>query len=216
MPDLEASAMPREVSREEIAVEWCCGGHGTERGLLYNIAMVDAIVLAVALSMDAAAVATACGAAGAATAQTFRISWLFAVFHVAMCTTGWLVGVAAESWISAWDHWLVFGLLGVIGGKMLWSAFQPDAVTPPASWRTLVGLAIATSIDAIAAGVTLPLVDAPEVLTIGLVGGVVFVAVNAGARLGTSLGVRFGKAFQVAGGVAIIGIGVKTLATHTW
>jgi len=176
--------------------------------------MVDAIVLAVAIAMDVTAVATACGAIGATSALTFRMAWLFAVFHIGMCALGWAIGATAEAWMSAWDHWVAFGLLAIIGGKMMWSAMRPEVPVLPASWGVLLALAVGTSIDAVAAGVTLPLIDAPEVLTIGLVGGVVFAFVNVGARIGARLGERFGRAFQIAGGATIVALGVKTLVTH--
>jgi len=178
--------------------------------------MLDAIVLALALSMDATAIAAACGAAGAAGSLIWRMAWLFAAFHVAMCTLGWSIGVAAEDWISAWDHWVVFGLLALIGGKMVWSAMRPESIGLPTSWGVLLGLAVATSLDAVAAGVTIPLVDAPEVVTIGLIGVVVCVLVLAGASIGARLGARMGRGLQIAGGVTIIGLGVKTLVLHVW
>jgi putative Mn2+ efflux pump MntP len=176
--------------------------------------VIDALILALALAMDATAVSAACGAAGIARAITFRMAWLFAVFHIAMCSLGWLIGEVADDWVSTWDHWLAFGLLAVIGGKMTWSAMRSEPVEVPASWSVLLGLAVATSIDAVAAGVTLPLVDVPELVTIGAVGGTVFVFVMVGAAIGAHLGARFGRAFQIAGGVAIIGLGVKIVVEH--
>lgn len=176
--------------------------------------MLDAMILAVALAMDATALSAACGAAGIARALTLQMAWLFAVFHVGMASLGWLVGEVAVDWVASWDHWLAFGLLAVIGGKMTLAAMRAEPVELPASRRILLGLAVATSIDAIAAGVTLPLVGVPELVTIGAVGVTVFGFVLAGASIGARLGARFGRAFQIAGGVAIIGLGAKILVEH--
>lgn len=176
--------------------------------------MIDAVILAIALAMDATAVSAACGAAGVTRSLTLRMAWMFAVFHIAMVTVGWLAGEVAAEWVTSWDHWLAAGLLGVIGGKMALSAMRSNPVELPASWSMLFGLAIATSIDAIAAGVTLPLVGAPELVTIGAVGITVLVFVLAGAWIGARLGARFGRAFQIAGGVTLVALGVKILVEH--
>lgn len=176
--------------------------------------MLDALILAVALAMDAAAVSAACGAVGVTRAVTLRMAWLFASFHVGMSSLGWLIGEVARDWVASWDHWLAFGLLAVIGGRMTLSALRSDPVETPASWGMLLALAVATSIDAVAAGVTLPLIGVPELVTIGAVGITVFAFVLAGASIGARLGARFGRAFQVAGGVAIIALGAKILVEH--
>ncbi|MBA2542248.1 MAG: manganese efflux pump [Deltaproteobacteria bacterium] len=176
--------------------------------------MLDAVVLAIALSMDATAVAAACGAAGVSTSMALRMAAVFATFHVAMVSIGWSIGHVAESWVEPWDHWIAFALLAVIGGKMVVSAMRSEVVAPPVGWRVLLGLAFATSLDAVAAGVTLPLVDAPELVVIALIGGVVFVFVLVAARIGALLGDRFGRGLQIAGGLAIIGLGAKLLLDH--
>lgn len=176
--------------------------------------MLEALVLAVALSLDAAAVAAACGAVGFDRRAALRMATVFALFHIAMCTIGWMIGTVAAEWISAWDHWVAFALLTAIGCKMVVSALRPGAVALPASWGMLLGLALATSIDAIAAGVTIPLLDPPELASIAMIGSVVFVFVLVGARIGVALGGRFGTALQVVGGLAITGIGVRILVEH--
>ncbi len=178
--------------------------------------MLDAIVLAVALSLDSAAIAAACGAVGTARRRALQMAAVFAVFHIAMATLGWLAGTIAEDWISTWDHWIAFGLLSSIGVKMVWVALRPGGpVDAPATWSTLIGLGVATSLDAVAAGVTLPLLAPPPLVTIGLVGGVVFCFVLLGVRIGALVGSRLGRIFDVIGGLAVIGIGVRILVEHT-
>lgn len=177
--------------------------------------MLDAIILAIALSMDAVAISLACGAAGAQRRTILRMAWVFGLFHVAMITVGWLVGAVAAQWMEAWDHWIAFGLLAIIGGKMMWSALKPgDAVTPPEGWSVVLGLAVATSLDAVAAGITVSLIDLPELVVAVLVGATVFVFVILGGTLGARLGERFGRALQVLGGAAIVAIGARVLVEH--
>ncbi len=183
--------------------------------MLYLERVLDAIILAIALSMDAIAISLACGAAGASRSTIFRMAWVFGAFHIAMICVGWLVGAVAAEWMEAWDHWIAFGLLGIIGGKMVWSALRPDeAVTTSEGWGVVLGLAVATSLDAVAAGITLPLIDLPELLVAILVGATVFTFVMLGGTLGSRLGARFGRALQVAGGAAIIAIGARVLVQH--
>jgi manganese efflux pump family protein len=176
----------------------------------------DAIVLAFALSLDSAAIAAACGAVGTERGAALRMAVVFALFHIAMATVGWMAGTVAEDWISTWDHWIAFGLLSAIGVKMVWTALRPGGpVDAPATWSTLIGLAVATSLDAVAAGVTLPLLASPPLVTIGLIGGVVFCVVLLGVRIGAVVGSRLGRVFDVIGGLAVIAIGVRILVEHT-
>lgn len=177
--------------------------------------MLDTIILAVALSLDSAAIAVACGAVGVERGGSVRMAAVFALFHVAMATLGWMAGTLAASWISAWDHWVAFALLAAIGAKMVWTALRPGGpVDAPATWSRLIGLAVATSLDAVAAGVTLPLLVPPPLATIGLIGAVVFAVVVLGVRIGAVVGSRLGRVFDVIGGLAVIGIGAKILVEH--
>ena len=111
-----------------------------------------------------------------------------------------------------------FVLLSAIGAKMLYEAARGDveeaAAEPVFGLRTLLLLAIATSIDALAAGVSLPVMGAPPWLSVALIGGVSFVLSLAGAHAGRVLGDRFGRKLEAAGGLALIAIGVKTLLDH--
>lgn len=171
-------------------------------------------MLAIALSMDSFAVSAAGGAAGIARGSALRLAVVFSLFHIAMSTIGWMIGTASASWIESWDHWVAFGLLTVIGVKMVISAIKPSAVAVPASWGLVVGLALATSLDAVAAGVTLPLLAIPELLTIGMIGLTVLVMSLVGVALGRALGQRLGRVFEVAGGIALVGIGVRIVLQH--
>jgi putative Mn2+ efflux pump MntP len=183
----------------------------------YRDAMLGAVLLAVALAMDATAVAAVRGAAGVSAAGALRMGVVFGAFQAGMAAAGWGLGAGAARWIEAWDHWVAFGLLAIIGGKMLIEAIRGRGDEPPPEigWRAIVLLAIATSIDALAAGVTLPLLAAPPALTVALIGGVTAVLSLAGARAGAALGARIGRGLEVAGGLALIAIGVKIVFDHT-
>lgn len=182
------------------------------------------LLLSVGLAMDATAVAAARGMA----ARTLRlrhvlsVSLLFGGFQALMPWIGWLVGARIGPLIQAWDHWIAFTLLSAIGGKMLWEArLEHDAGAKPAlsvdeSFRIqlLLVLALATSIDALAVGFTLPMLNAPFVsslLTIGVTTAALSaLGVLAGRRFGSALGQRL----DAFGGIVLIGLGLKILVEH--
>lgn len=179
------------------------------------------LLLAVGLSMDAMAVAAARGLA--VRQIRFRhvalVAAFFGGFQALMPLFGWLLGAAVGKAIAAWDHWVIFGLLGAIGGKMLWEAFHGDAPeeldeSAAFSLKVMLLLAIATSIDALAAGFALPLMGAPlgvSLLTIGVTTATLSaLGLFAGQRFGAALGSRL----DAVGGIVLIGLGLKTLLEH--
>jgi len=178
--------------------------------------MIEVVVLALALAMDATAVAAARGVAGIGRREVLRLGLAFGGFQAGMAAIGWAAGVTAVRWIEAWDHWVAFGLLTAIGGKMIVGALRGDDAEEVGALttRALLVLAIATSIDALAAGVTLPVLEAPIAVSLALIGAVTFVLSVAGAAAGRAVGARFGRGLVLAGGAALIAIGVKTLAEH--
>jgi putative Mn2+ efflux pump MntP len=178
--------------------------------------VIEVVVLAFALAMDATAVAAARGVAGVTRAEAVRIGVVFGGFQAGMAAIGWLAGRSAARVIAAWDHWVAFGLLALIGGKMIVEAIRggEESTHDALTWKVLVVLAVATSIDALAAGVTLPVLDAPPVIAIGTIGVVTLVLSVVGAIAGGAIGARGGRALELVGGVALIGIGVKTLVEH--
>src|ERR1700712_2508777 len=127
------------------------------------MSFLQILLLSVGLAMDAAAVATARGCAAGRSSQpgeVLRVALLFGAAQAIMPVLGWALGSRMGSSMAAYDHWIAFGVLALIGGKMLHEALaktpdQPEA--PGYGWRILFGLAIATSIDAFAVGLTLPL-----------------------------------------------------------
>ncbi len=175
--------------------------------------------LAVALAMDAFAVAlaTALTLPNLTGRHLFRFGWHFGLFQALMPVLGWLAGLAVQQWIAAFDHWVAFGLLGFIGARMVWGATHPVAADGPADptrgW-SLIMLSVATSIDALAVGLTLAMLEVAiwrPALVIGLVAGVLTVA---GMLLGRRLSRRWGPGAELAGGIVLIGIGARILWQH--
>ncbi|HEY6560519.1 MAG TPA: manganese efflux pump MntP family protein [Polyangiaceae bacterium] len=182
------------------------------------------LLLAVGVAMDATAVAAARGLAAPILRwqNAVAMALWFGAFQALMPLIGWAIGARFGGIIAAWDHWFVAGVLGAIGIKMLYEARgeQPASTDPEGrerdlfAWRALLALAIATSIDALAVGVTLPMLGAelgPAVATIGCItAGFSFVGAFAGRRFGAALGRRLDR----FGGVVLILIGVKVLIEH--
>lgn len=177
--------------------------------------------VAVGLAMDAfsVAVATSVSLERLTGRHVFRFAWHFGLFQAGMPLLGWLAGRTVVQWVAAWDHWLAFGLLGLVGGKAIWEGIRGDrngqvvALDPTRGW-SLVVLSIATSIDAFAVGLSLAWLKTSvwaAVLVIGLVtAGLTCV----GMLLGRQLGRRFGRRMSIVGGLVLIVIGVKILVEH--
>lgn len=178
--------------------------------------MFAALLLALALAMDAFAVALTQGArfrpgwgGGAAIALTFG------VFQGAMPLIGWGIGAVAFTYIEAVDHWIAFGLLAFLGVRMLGGHVGEEEAAHALTGRALLVAGVATSIDALAAGITLPTLTMAPPLAAALIGVVTFVLSAAGVMLGRIAGDRWGAWAERAGGVILIGLGAKILAEHT-
>lgn len=180
--------------------------------------MFEAFVLAVALAMDATAVAAARAVSGIQRRELLTLAVSFGVFQAGMAAAGWLLGASAAKWVSAWDHWLAFALLMLIGAKMLYEAVRgDDDETGPVKslgMRDVLVLSVATSIDALAAGVTLPTLGAAPALSLVMIGVTSLVLSALGGVMGTRFGSHVGSKLEIVGGLALMGIGVKTLVEH--
>lgn len=151
--------------------------------------------------------------------QTFRLAWHFGLFQALMPIVGWLAGLSVVKWIAPVDHWLAFALLAIIGGRMIYEAVREGAdrdderADPTRGW-TLVLLSVATSIDALAVGLSLALLDVSiwwPAVVIGIVAGA-FTTV--GLQLGKRFGALLGRRMEIIGGIILIAIGVKILIEH--
>ena len=172
------------------------------------------IALAVGLAMDATAVAATRGLRPR-TGEGLLLAALFGGFQAGMAGLGWLLGDYGGRYVAAWDHWIAFGLLVAIGGKMLWESRHDGPDEPQRTGVLLyLGLAVATSIDAGAAGITLPLLGVAPWLALALIGGVTAVLSLVGYRAGNALGRRLGSRLEIVGGLVLIAIAVKVLVEH--
>jgi putative Mn2+ efflux pump MntP len=176
----------------------------------------DIIVIAVGLAMDAAAVSLAAAASGFAKdgRAIFRLAFHFGLFQFIMPVFGWFLGIGFVSYLKAFDHWIAFGLLLFVGGRMVLSGaggLEPAHKKDPSRGMTMVMLSIATSIDALAIGLSLAMMGVniwyPAVI-IGIVTGCLsLLAISIGKRLG----VMFGKPMEIVGGLILIFIGSRIL-----
>lgn len=178
--------------------------------------MTEAFLLALALAMDAFAVALTQGARfRPGLAGALAIALTFGVFQAVMPLAGWAIGAVAFEYVEAVDHWIAFGLLTFLGVRMLGGHVGEDEAAHALTGKALLIAGVATSIDALAAGITLPTLDVAPWLAVGLIGLVTFALSGAGVMLGRVAGDRWGEWAERAGGVILIGLGVKILAEHT-
>jgi putative Mn2+ efflux pump MntP len=179
------------------------------------------VALACALAMDAFAVAIVTGLTlrPMTGRHVFRLAFHFGLFQALMPTLGWAAGRAVHVYISAFDHWVAFGLLCAIGGKMVWGAIRgkedagPRTNDPTSGWA-LVLLSIATSIDALAVGLSLAMVGSAIVVPAVVIGLVAAAFTAAGMVLGRHVASVWGKRVEVVGGLILVAIGVKIAAEH--
>jgi putative Mn2+ efflux pump MntP len=177
------------------------------------------LLIAVSMAMDAFAVSLGIGTSQRADQPRarFRLAFHFGLFQFLMPILGWLAGTTIERYISQFDHWIAFILLAYVGIKMIRSGLNPHQesyASDPSRGGTLVVLAVATSIDALAVGLSLAMLNV-QVLTPAIVIGVVTFGMSmAGLLAGHKLGERFGKRMEILGGVILIGIGLRVLITH--
>jgi putative Mn2+ efflux pump MntP len=156
--------------------------------------------------------------------QALLIGGVFGLFQAVMPILGWLLGTAFGGLIQAFDHWVAFGLLALVGGKMLWEALfsheeAPDGEPVPDAkdgigLHELLVLAVATSIDALAVGISLALLEVNIWLTATVIGVITFVLSTAAVFIGHRVGVRYQRPAEIIGGVILIGIGISILVEH--
>lgn len=183
--------------------------------------LYELVLLALGLSMDAFAVALCKGLEmkkinyrnGAITALAFGL------FQAGMPLLGWLLGKQFAQYITNVDHWIAFALLAFIGGNMLKEAFAKDDDChcknyDKIDWKELMMLSVATSIDALAVGVTFAFLQVAIAPSVTLIGVITFALSFIGVLLGNRFGMRYKKKAQIAGGVILILMGLKILIEH--
>jgi putative Mn2+ efflux pump MntP len=177
-------------------------------------------VLSLAMSTDAFAAAVGKGAAlhKPHLREALRTGAIFGVIEGITPVIGWAMGQVAAPYVSAWDHWIAFVLLGVLGVRMIMAGLaepEPDVSKPSShSFWVLAVTGFATSIDAMVVGVGLAIMGADILLTAAAIGISTFIMVTIGVMLGRVLGVIAGRRAEVVGGIMLIGIGCLILYEH--
>lgn len=181
--------------------------------------LVTIAVVALGLAMDAFAVSITSGAAYRQlhVKQAFLIAAFFGGFQAFMPLIGSLAGLGMKGYIADYVHWLAFGLLGAVGGKMIYESFKikkAEDVSDPTNLLVLLVLAIATSIDALAVGVTLSLITNRVVAAALIIGLITFILSYIGVLVGKRFGHFFENRIEAFGGIILIGLGVKIVIQH--
>ena len=175
-------------------------------------------LLAVSLAADAFAVAISMGlsARRATFHDALRVGLFFGGFQALMPLLGYLAGSTVSAVIERYDHWIAFGLLAFIGGRMLWESTQgaEESQTNLDSLKKLLLLSVATSIDALAVGVSLAVLRENIWVNVVWIGCVTFALSALGVLAGRRLGHSMQRIATVAGGIVLIAIGVKILIEH--
>ncbi|MBE5920977.1 MAG: manganese efflux pump [Pseudobutyrivibrio ruminis] len=189
------------------------------------MSVLDIFLLGVGLSMDAFAVAICKGLAMKKVnkKQMILIALFFGGFQALMPLIGWLVGSTFAKKIAAFDHWIAFVLLALIGGNMAIDAIKEwnqedkvEIIDPPIDFKELTLLAIATSIDALACGVTFSFYENFNIIkAISIIGVTTFVISAGGVYVGNIFGDKYKAKAQLVGGIILIFLGIKILLEHT-
>ena len=179
---------------------------------------VETLLIALGLAMDSFAVAL--GASAQASARTWRTGasmvLAFGLFQGGLTVVGWAVGLRVSDWITTIDHWIAFGLLAFVGAKMIREGLSDDVESRVDFTRTatILTLAVATSIDALAVGLGLAFVEVDARGPGAVIALVTATLTAVGVASGRALGATFGDRMQVVGGVVLFGIGTRILVTH--
>ena len=179
---------------------------------------LNLVGIAVGLAMDALAVSISAGMtlAPVTPRQVFRLAFHFGLFQCLMPILGWIAGNQIAGHLARFNGWIAFGLLAYVGGKMLWEAWQGDGSesrTDPTRGMTLVTLCIATSIDALAVGVSMALVGVSVWVPAVVIGIITGVLSALGITFGGRVGNACGRWAEVAGGCVLLLIGLRVLLT---
>ncbi|MBN2271240.1 MAG: manganese efflux pump [Sedimentisphaerales bacterium] len=182
--------------------------------------LITIIIIAVGLAMDALAVSIVSGAAYRQlhVKHALRIALFFGAFQAVMPLIGSLAGLTLKGHIARYDHWIAFGLLTAIGAKMIYESFkikEAEKKFDPTSLITLLALAVATSIDALAVGITLSLITKSIIIAVTIIGVITFALSYLGVAIGKRFGHFFESKIEILGGAILIAIAVKILLQHT-
>lgn len=178
--------------------------------------IVAVILIALSLTIDTFAVSVTTGLLETKIKmwQGVRIAIIFAFLQAIMPVIGWFLGIQISHLINAYNHWIAFALLIIIGGKMLFDAFKKDEEKKPINpfdFKVIIGLGIATSIDALIIGVSFAFFEVNIWLAAFITGFFTYFVAMIGMLLGKKIGHLIGNKAEIVGGLVLIGIGVKIL-----
>jgi len=180
--------------------------------------VLELLLLSIGLAMDAFAVSVCKGISMKKMnwKKAIIIGLYFGGFQALMPTIGYFLGAAFQSLITSIDHWIAFILLGIIGGGMIKESFGDDEENrnDDVSFKTMIVLAIATSIDALAIGITFAFLNVNLVLAISLIGIITFILSVFGTKIGNRFGDKYEKKAEFLGGVILVLLGIKILLEH--
>lgn len=182
------------------------------------MSMVELFIIAVGLSMDAFAVAICKGLSvkQVKVKHALIVGVYFGGFQAMMPLLGYLLGVRFQEAITSIDHWIAFVLLGLIGFNMIREAMSKEEEEVSAAFdvKTMIPLAVATSIDALAVGVTFAFLQVQIVPAVSFIGVITFVLSMIGVKIGNVFGMKYKSKAELAGGITLILMGVKILLEH--
>ena len=180
---------------------------------------ITIVMIALGLAMDAFAVSVSSGITikDLKPRHGAKVAIFFGGFQALMPILGWLLGIGFKDYIERYDHWIAFVLLGFIGAKMLKESMDDDCeyISDPLKNKVLLMLAIATSIDAMAVGVSFAFLKISILSSSLIIGAITYVICFAGVYLGNKCGCVFKKKAEIAGGLILMLIGFKILAEHS-
>jgi len=182
--------------------------------------IISIILLSIGLSMDCFAISISNGFVfkNLNIKKVLLISSLFGFFHILMPLIGWFAGIGIQTYINKFDHWVAFVLLVFIGVKMIYEAFinNDNEQKQELKLSILIAQAFATSIDALAIGISFALLNFSIITPIFIIGLTTFVFSIIGLQLGRYFSKRVGKSIEIFGGIVLIGIGFKILIEHLY
>lgn len=182
--------------------------------------IIQIIILAVGLSMDSLVIALASGAilGNHQTINVLKIAGLLALMQMSLTVFGWSVGTTFVEYIGQYDHWIAFSIFFFLGARVILSCIKGDEECSPFNplcFKVMLGLAIATSLDATAVGLSMSLVDLNILFPAIVIGAVTFVMASFGIIFGSKIGERYNWGINIAGGIILIFIGCSILIEHT-
>lgn len=148
--------------------------------------------------------------------QAVRIAFFLAIFQAIMPVLGWLGGITIKEWIEPFDHWVALGILTILGVKMLIESLKAsdEKNINPLDIKVIISMALATSIDAFAVGISFAIIEVNMILAVLIIGSVTFIASMLGILFGKKTGSHFGQKMEIIGGLILIAIGIKIVIEH--